>query len=486
MQFYCQIVCFVLEEKMYQRQLQELRPLTSAHLAQTMTMLEMSAEEIREKVESELSKNPALELIEDRICPVCKRKLPENGKCPYCSCPKSENPHDNIIFVSPRDDFTQKRGISSIKSYQDEPEYDSAQQDDLATYVLRQIGPDLAEDQKRIAAFLLNSLDEDGFITTDILEISQYYHVRPSEVQEVIDLIQRADPIGVGSRNPKEALQSQINHLKDYMPIPLHTEEIIKNSYELLMHGHNKEIAKDYNLSIRQVEKIEKFIGENLNPFPARAHWGEKAVPNNRDLDVFHYPDILIYYLDESENSPLVVEVIMPISGYLQVSQLFKKALKNAPEEKQTEWKNDIDKASLLVKCLDQRNNTMVRLMEYLILHQADYIRFGAEKIFPLTRAIVAKDLGVHESTISRAVSHKTVMLPNRKVIPLASFFDRSLNVRTIIKELVRKEEKPLTDAKIVDMLSNMGYDIARRTVAKYRAMEGILPAHLRNNISVR
>ncbi len=77
-------------------------------------------------------------------------------------------------------------------------------------------------------------------------------------------------------------------------------------------------------------------------------------------------------------------------------------------------------------------------------------------------------------------------MLPNKKVIPLASFFDRSLNVRTIIKDLVRDEKKPLTDAKIVDILTDMGIDIARRTVAKYRAMEGILPAHMRNMVNLR
>ena len=98
----------------------------------------------------------------------------------------------------------------------------------------------------------------------------------------------------------------------------------------------------------------------------------------------------------------------------------------------------------------------------------------------------MAKELDVHESTISRAVSNKTVMLPNKKVIPLASFFDRSLNVRTIIKDLVKEEKKPLNDAKIVDILSGMGFDIARRTVAKYRAMEGILPAHMRNVINMR
>jgi RNA polymerase sigma-54 factor len=128
----------------------------------------------------------------------------------------------------------------------------------------------------------------------------------------------------------------------------------------------------------------------------------------------------------------------------------------------------------------------MVRLMEILVDIQEDFIRHGDMNIVPITRAQISRELDVHESTISRAVSNKTVMLPNRKVIPLSAFFDRSLNVRTIIKDLVRDEKKPLTDQKIVELLDDMGIDIARRTVAKYRAMEGILPAHMRNAISQR
>jgi RNA polymerase sigma-54 factor len=252
------------------------------------------------------------------------------------------------------------------------------------------------------------------------------------------------------------------------------------------MHGKYREISKKHALSVKQVQNIEKFIRENLNPFPGRAFWGENIFPDDRDLDTFHQPDILIYYLNDDPKNQLVVEIIMPITGFLQVNPIFKTELRNAPELKAEEWKNDIERASLLVKCINQRNNTMVRLMQILVTLQSDYIRHGDMSIKPITRAQVAKELDVHESTISRAVSNKTVMLPNKKVIPLASFFDRSLNVRTIIKDLVKEEKKPLTDAKIVDILSGMGFDIARRTVAKYRAMEGILPAHMRNVINMR
>ena len=475
---------------MYQNQSQkiETRIQASAHLAQTMTMLGMSSEEIREKIESELAKNPFLELVEERICPTCKRKLPENGKCPICSQPQLDQSKENIIFVSPKDDFSSYNYSSAVEPYHDEPDYDSAQTEDLAAYVLKQIGPDLEDHQKLVAAYLLNSLDEDGFITTDVFEVAQYYHVLPSSVEEVIDLIQHADPLGVGSRNLQEALLVQLKHISETVSVPSGTENIIRSSFDDLKHGKYREIAKKHGLTVRQVQKIEKFIGDNLNPFPARAHWGDTlAGKSNQDYSaIYHEPDILIYYLNEDPHNQLVVEIVMPISGYLRVNQFYKKELKNAPEDRMEEWKNDLDKANLLVKSLYQRNNTISDMMSLLIAKQEAYIRNGEEYIQPLTRAQIASEMGVHESTISRAVSNKTVMLPNRKVVALSSFFDRSLNVRTVLKELIQNETKPLSDAKLVTLLNERGFNVARRTVAKYRLMEGIGSAHQRGISTVQ
>lgn len=468
---------------MYQSQTQETRIQASAHLAQTMTMLGMSSEEIREKIEGELAKNPFLELVEDRVCPTCKRKLPENGKCPICSNPQLDHEAENIIFVTLRDEYN-CGGASAVEPYRDEPDYDSAQSEDLATYVLKQVGPDLDEQQKLIAAYLLNSLDSDGFITADVLETAQYYHVMPSDVEEVIEIIQHADPLGVGSRDLKEALLVQLNRLSDYVNVPPHTQELIETCFEDLTHSRNREIAKLLGITVRQVNIIEKFIGDNLNPYPARAHWGGTVAGKSpRDFSpvIYHEPDIIIYYMNERPENPLVVEIVMPISGYLRVNNYFKKELKNAPDDRVEEWRNDLDKANLLVKSLYQRNNTMSDLMTILVNRQEEYIRKGEEHLLPLTRAQIAVEMGVHESTISRAVSNKTVQLPNRKVVALSSFFDRSLNVRTVLKELIQNETKPLSDAKLVTLLNARGFNVARRTVAKYRLMEGIGSAHQRS-----
>jgi len=117
---------------------------------------------------------------------------------------------------------------------------------------------------------------------------------------------------------------------------------------------------------------------------------------------------------------------------------------------------------------------------------QRDFILHGEKYLKPVTRAFISKELEVHESTISRAVANKAVQLPNKKIIPLSSFFDRSLNVRTVLKEIIEQEKDPLSDSELVELLSERGFDVARRTVAKYRSIEGILPAHLRRAAALR
>ena len=170
----------------------------------------------------------------------------------------------------------------------------------------------------------------------------------------------------------------------------------------------------------------------------------------------------------------------MPIGGYLRVNPLYRQAIRQSEGDTQDGLRNDLDRASLFVKCLQQRNHTIRRMMQRLVTIQKDFIQYGEKELIPFTRAQMSLELEVHESTISRAVANKVIQLPNGRIVPLSIFFDRSLNVRTVLKEIISNEAHPLSDSELVELLSKQGYKVARRTVAKYRAMEGILPAHLR------
>jgi RNA polymerase sigma-54 factor len=462
---------------MFQGQFQTTRPLTTAHLAQTMTLLSLPSEELRQEIDSALASNPALEMIEERRCPTCHRLLSDHGKCPVCSLPKNLDSNDPVVFLSPRDEFIPK------KDYID-PGMDSEpfapEVEELSVYVLKQIAPDLDPKQRSLAAYLLTHLDEDGLLTTTLFEVSRYTHVPISEIEKVKRMIQLADPIGVGSNTPQEALLIQLEVLKDSQNVPVASEQVVREGMDQLSHHQYSELAHNLGIPVKQVIEAAKFISENLNPFPARSHWGDVRQPAQDDTQVYHQPDIMITYLNGDSSKSLVVEIIMPISGTLQVNPLFKEAIKQATEEAKTELKGDLEKASLFVKCLQQRNHTMERLISRVVGLQRDFIINGEKFLRPVTRAQISREMEVHESTISRAVANKAVQLPNKRIVPLASFFDRSLNVRSELKEIIENEKSPLSDSDLAALLLKRGYEVARRTVAKYRSIEGILPAHLR------
>jgi RNA polymerase sigma-54 factor len=468
-----------------QRHVTSTRPLTTAHLAQTMTLLGLTAVELRQKIESELASNPALELVEERRCPHCRRLLPGGAHCPVCSRPKGVLPEQPIVFVSPREDFYNYSGMKS--EGQSEDSYSlTPEEEDLPQFVLKQIAPELSQNDRLIAAHILTGLNEDGLLSIPLVEIARYNHVPLSRVQQVLHLIQRAEPVGVGSPSTKEALLVQLEVLSETNPVPELAFKAIQNGMELLSRRRYLELGVLLGISTSKTREIAKFIANNLHPYPGRTHWGEINYPNSQSetrKNIFYYPDIIISKQNDSENTPLIVEIAMPIWGTLRVNPLFKEAINDAPPEKAEHWKADIDRAVLLVKCLQQRNHTIVRLMERLTVLQRKYILNGSAHLHPYTRASISRDLNVHESTISRAVSGKAVQLPNGHIVALATFFDRSLHIRTALKTIVDHETHPLSDTEIGELLAGQGHNVARRTVAKYRSMEGILPAHLRSPV---
>ncbi|MEN4042358.1 MAG: hypothetical protein ROW39_08445 [Anaerolineaceae bacterium] len=466
---------------MFQHHYQALRPLTTAHLAQTMTLLSLTVGELRQQIESELASNPALELVEEYRCPTCRRLLPPRGACPVCSCPSSELSDEAVVFISPREDFYPKGDVVPEES--DGDDY-STEVDDLPTYVLRQIAPDLNPIDRRIAAYLLTNLDDDGLLAVSLFEVARYFHVTISDVERVQRIVQRADPVGVGSNTPRDALLVQLELLSETKRVPELARLIVQDGMEMMSRRQYAELARMLRTTIIKVQQAINFIIENLNPFPARSHWGDVRQPAPAGVSTYHQPDIIISFLNDNPKNPLMVEIIMPLHGTLRINPLFRHAIAQASAEKKEEWKTDLERASLFVKCLQQRNHTIQRLIQRVVSLQKGFIIHGERHLVPVTRAKLSQELDVHESTISRAVANKTVQLPNRRIIPFSAFFDRSLNVRTVLKDLIAGESSPLSDSELSELLAEKGFSVARRTVAKYRAMEGILPAHLRSALA--
>lgn len=465
-----------------QVQSQQLRHLTTAHLAQTMTLLSMTMVELRQKIEAELAANPALEIMDERRCPNCNRIVAVRGPCPICSHPANIKQEEPIVYLSDRRDLYSSSQTSNI-SVSDLPDDNFTPNiEDLPTYVMRQIAPDLASEDRRIAAHILTSLDDDGLLSIPTIEIAHYQHVPLSRVEKALSLIQHAEPIGVGAHSPQQALLIQIEVLAENRPVPQLAEQIIREEMDNLCRRQYSEIARHFGISQQRAKEIAQFISDNLNPYPARSHWGDIHYGAKPTPPIYIQPDAIISLLDDRDpNSSLVIEVLTPFYGTLHINALFRQAIHEVHSDQVEQWKSDLEHASLLIKCLQQRNNTMRRLMFTIAKRQRDFILHGDHYLIPMTRACLAGELGVHESTISRAVAGKTVQVPNGQLIPLERFFDRSLHIRAALRQIIDIEQSPLSDSQIMAKLKEQGYDVARRTIAKYRAMEDILPARLRH-----
>jgi RNA polymerase sigma-54 factor len=460
---------------MYQVQDQSIRPLTTAHLAQTMSLLVLSNQELRDRVLAEISSNPALELLEERICPGCQRTLKGSAQCPVCS--RGNLDGEPIVFLSPRESIRPKRRTT----VDDQPiDREPAAPEDLSLHVMQQLAADIRPEDRSLALYILASLDDDGFLVDHPAVIAQATRTPFPRVQRVLALISSADPVGLATEGPKQALLVQLAQFPPEDKLADLARQMLTHTFRELGRREYDKIAEELDTSVRYIHEATAFIQENLNPYPARAYWGSGREAAQGDPNIYHTPDIMISRSPTDPFGPLVVEIFSAISGWLRVNPLFKQAMASQDGEQSEEWSEHLEKANLFVKCIQQRNNTMRKLMELLVTRQREFILNGPRHLIPMTRAQLADEIGVHESTISRAVANKSVALPNGKIIPLAKFFDRSLAVRDQIKEIVENEQKPLTDDEIASLLRDDGIKIARRTVAKYRAIEGILPARLR------
>jgi RNA polymerase sigma-54 factor len=444
-----------------------------------MTFLQMSTTELEAALLKELNENPALELVEELRCPQCGKRL-ARVPCPTCAAPRNDDAP--VVYLSPRQSFGE-RGRLDGEERADELEIH--QRETLEEYILRQIAPALEAAERSVAAYLLAQLDEDGLLSEPVAEIAAYLRVSLSVVERVLKLIQRADPPGVGAQSPQESLLIQLESLAESNPEALISlaRSLITDHFEALARRDYARIARGVQVPQARVMQVATFIQRNLTPYPARAYWGDGKLPLSDEV-TFKDPDIAISQQRKAPTGSLMVEITAPLSGWLRVNPELKAALAERPAEGEGErekWSQAVERAGLIAKCLQQRNHTLRRLMEMIATEQRGFILGGDGDLRPFTRSRVAKALGVHESTISRAVAGKSVALPNGRIVPLSKFFDRSLSVRDRVRNIIEAEGRPLTDDEIADRLADDGLQVARRTVAKYRNMLGILPANLRN-----
>ena len=459
----------------------ELRLQATAHLAKTMELLLQNHQDLAAEIARELDTNPMLEVVEELRCPECGRRL---RSFPCGRCAKANTVDDVTVFFS-------TRGSLQAGQYAARPAGSSEDDDDLALqritqpvslaeHVLRQIGPAMTHaDERRAAEYILARLDEHGLLPEAAAEIALYLNLPLRVVQQTLRLIQQADPVGLAVGSPRESLLLQLAALAEIGAVPTSCRALLIEDryFEAMANQQYDRLARWLNCCIADVEQAVQFIRRNLTPYPAQASWG-----NGGEQTVRQAPDAAIYRNPNSDDGGLVIEIFSPVAGWLRVAPEYKALVQQLSEAEGATWQTQLDRATLLTKCLQQRNHTLKRILMHVVCHQRAFVEGSDGDLGAMTRASVAEYLALHESTVSRAGSNKTVALPSGRVVPLSKFFDRSLAGRTAVQEIVENEARPLSDAEIAEQLREQGYEIARRTVAKYRNMLGILPANLRSN----
>lgn len=444
-------------------------------------VLAMSSAELEQAVAQEVEQNPVLEMIEHEQCPLCGAPL-RGPQCPYCAGRKP-----------PRSEDRETEGWN----YQDyrTPDWDEEDDDpisrvpgatSLAEYLTWQIRPALAPDDHPIAQYLIDSLDGHGYLTVSAGDAAAQLGVPPRRVERVIAELQRLDPPGIGASGPQEALLIQLRRMReDGKPRPL--AEAIIAQWDLFLKQQVHTLARILGASEEEIRAEYAFIKANLNAKPAHAHWALGEAKPASDT-VYIRPDIAIRRRPAPDTG-FEVEVLPGRSFTLRISPEYKRLAqelegKEGPscEEAKQQLKDYMSRGKLFIRCINQRWQTLQMIGDWLVNYQAEFLESGNRSIRPITRAELAEHIGVHESTVSRAIANKYALLPNGRVIPLADFFDDSLAVKDVLLEIIRQEKRPLSDQELAKRLAQRGYPIARRTVAKYRQELGILPARLRGS----
>lgn len=498
---------------------QEMRQWVSPSLIEANYILSLSQQELQQVIEAEMGQNPALELDDRPTCPICESVL-EGRFCPVCRT-EQETPEDPDSLDS-MNDFDELP-LAPSATREEDPDFDPMTLVASGESVIDQLHADvrvsLDEHEYPIAAFIIESLDERGFLTMSVEETAEVLGALPEKVESVIEVIQDVAPVGVGARDLRECLLLQLDFLERAgAEIPEYTREVIDRF--LSEFGQHKfgQISRALGISADDLEVIRDFIRGHLNPFPLQSDQAKswRSPTDSR----FVAPDVIIDIRDEE----ICVEVVDNKFFHLRTNALYdqlagefsrkkgQKSLKERLAERNATPNEDEDRneehievdpstlaettsddkqhvrqytnrAKMFMMNIQQRRDTLLRISETIVEFQENFLRGGVRELRPLTRALVAQQVGVHESTVSRATANKYVMLPNKKVIPFSDFFTPSLSTKDIIKEIIERESQkgePLTDRKICDLLLDEGIRIARRTVAKYRAELGILPSTMR------
>lgn len=346
----------------------------------------------------------------------------------------------------------------------------------------------LSQRDRRIGAALIDALEDDGYLREPLSGIAETLLPEviagEDEILTVLHQLQRFDPVGVAARTLGECLHLQLAMLSDDTPgkaLALHIVD--GTALERLPKSGVAGLAAELKRPLAEVEEVVQLL-RSLDPKPG-AQIGELA------HDTYVVPDCVVWRQRGIWRAALAGNHLPRITIHRGYEQM----IRQCGETDAGYLRGHLQEARWLLKSLEARGDTLLKVMRCLLRQQAGFLEFGAQALRPLTLREVAGEVGLHESTVSRAIARKYVRTP-RGTLPLRAFFASgvgtegggeasSIAIQSMIRRLIEAENprKPLSDAKLADLLKTSGVPVARRTVAKYREAMEILSSHERVRI---
>jgi RNA polymerase sigma-54 factor len=389
-------------------------------------------------VEDELAANPALERLDADDCPICRGTW--RSRCPVCSIP----------------------GGGGVDGRSGEvPDRAAAEPDTHALLRAVRLETDTAETP--IVEYLVDSLDEHGLLNRSCAQLAAELGVAEAVVARLLEVIRRCGPPGVGATSVSECLLLQLDALGLDDDRAGLAQAIIAGHLPALARGHFASIATALGVSRGQVQEVLDLIRRRLRPYPA-------FDGNASAVACYVVPDVVVRE-GHTVVGAFTVELVEPARTRLGVRVRQAEAGAGAIA---------LSRARSFLAQLHDRWDTLARVAGYAVEHQQAFLLDGPAALQPLTRAEVAAALDLHESTVSRAVADKYALLPGGAIVPLARFFGVGGGVDEQLQRLLASADGPISDRRLAERLREVGYPIARRTVAKHRARLGLAAAALR------
>jgi RNA polymerase sigma-54 factor len=415
------------------------------------TMLALPGAQLEQAVARELAENPALVQEEAETCGGCG--LPGDRPCAYCG-------REVGRFRSPglRGPLHPSSGAGPVADVT------------WADALLADLRLALPARDANIAAVVVASLDDRGYLTEEIPELARMAGTDAAQAERVVTTLRETGAPGVGARDLRDCLLIQIDRRGTQgITHPL-ARAIVADHLEPLARGATATIARRLGVAEGEVTEAREFIRRELHPRPdlhcGSAHDDSAPVCIQPDVAVVRPPDC---------PSGFRVDVLEEHRILLHVDPLHRRVAR--ADRQVAEW---VKRGDFFLARLRERWSTMKRITEYLLERQSGLVAGEPAADRHVTRAEAAADLGLNPSTVSRATAAKYVMLPSRRVLPFAAFFDGSRAVCVRLEAILAAEDRPLTDSELCTRLERAGYNVARRTVAKYRRRLQVLPSAYR------